>query len=161
MADNYLENRMEEHRRQQSGGVSPRRSGMSLPRGCVALDTGGATVLVKGFSVDPVLAEAVVRCYGAAGARPAFSDTDLNRGRALAQTAAARHYPMDDAAAEASFAPDVTVDIIIGGEIVLSRGGRTVRMSVGRELTPSNRRWLLLLLTAEAWALVPDLVQTV
>ncbi len=161
MADNYLENRMEEHRRQQGGGAPARRSGTMLPRGCVALDTSGATVLIVGVDANPALAEAVVKCYGSACARPAFADTDITRGRSLAQAAAARHYPMSDDAAVEAAAPDLVIHIIKGSGLDVVRGGRTVRIPVGEVLEPSLRRWLLLLLVPEVWAFAPDVIQTV
>lgn len=90
MADNYLENKMEEHRRR--AGASPaytaRRSPAGARAGTVNLPFPPLTALLLSagdISAD-ALARSVLRSLTAAGCSVAFTGTDLRRGQLTAQS---------------------------------------------------------------------------
>ena len=102
MADNYLEKKMDEHRR--GAAVSPVRRRLSLTGerpGSVSLKIEPLRVLVS--DVADEYAAAVVRKLRDAGCRVAFVSSDDKAGRALAQSTGSRYYPSslgDGAAAD-------------------------------------------------------------
>lgn len=108
MADNYLENRMEEYR---SGRLATRsRTTMSMrsPRRAdtLTLRYTPMPVMIIAGSLTPVVAETVA-AFTAVGCRVAFTCTDAKEGNALAQRTGARYYP-------ASFTPQGIADDIAG-----------------------------------------------
>lgn len=89
MADNYLENKMEEHRRMMAG--RPNVSRRPAPGGALKFEPRRIVVAVT----DPALREAVVKVMRQAGHHVSFADADSRRGNLLAQATGARCYPMD------------------------------------------------------------------
>ncbi len=90
MADNYLENKMEEHRRTMMAG---RRNSVrrTIQTGALKFDPQGIVVAVA----DAATREAVVRVMRQAGHHVSFADADARRGNQLAQATGARCYPSD------------------------------------------------------------------
>lgn len=91
MADNYLENKMEEHRR---GAAAPvrRYSPTGQLRGTLTLKFPVRRVMVAGNSTP--LHAAAVEALSSAGCQTAFCDTDAGRGTELARRTASRFYPV-------------------------------------------------------------------
>ncbi|MBD5232905.1 MAG: hypothetical protein HDS65_01870 [Bacteroidales bacterium] len=116
MADNYLEKKMEEHRRGGSS-IHPRTiSPLGTPKGSVCLALSFRRIFITGVDANPEAGAAVVKAFGNAGCDVAFVYTDLNAGRRLAQNTSTRHYPTDTKAALEHFVmtkgePDMTVEI--------------------------------------------------
>lgn len=96
MADNYLENKMEEHRKSPSGVLPRRYSPLGLKRGCASFHFGERNIVVTGCAADPELTAAVVKALGATGSHVAFLWEDIKRGSLLAQATATRHFPWPD-----------------------------------------------------------------
>lgn len=92
MADNYLENKMEEHRR---GTYTPSRSASSKARpGFVSVETGVQRILVTGYN-EQVLAT-LARLFVGTGSRIGWMCPDIKRGREVAQQLGIVHLPFDD-----------------------------------------------------------------
>lgn len=96
MADNYLENKMEEHRRAAAGALPRRYSPLGRKRGTVSFDLGEKSVFIVGCERSCAVARAVITAMGEAGFRVAFVWDDIKNGRSLAQTTSTRHYPFAD-----------------------------------------------------------------
>lgn len=96
MADNYLEKKMEEHRRAPSPALSRRYSPLGVKAGTACLPFGRRRILVSGLPAAPEAAEAAVRVLGATGSTVFFLWDDMKRGRSLAQTSSTRHIPLSD-----------------------------------------------------------------
>lgn len=96
MADNYLENKMEEHRKSPAGVLPRRYSPLGLKRGCASFPFGERNIVVTGCAADAELTAAVVRALGATGSHVAFLWEDIKRGSLLAQSTATRHFPWPD-----------------------------------------------------------------
>ena len=105
MADNYLENKMEEHRRASAGVLSRRASSVGTPRGAVCTKVGELRILVTGCVAAPELAEAVIKSLATTGCKIAFAWADMAAAK-LAQQTGSRHYPMADEAACARIEKD-------------------------------------------------------
>lgn len=97
MADNYLENKMEEHRRSPSGVLPRRYSPLGQRRGTASFRFGERNIIVSGCASAPDLAAAVVKALGETGSHVAFLWEDIMRGSRLAQATATRHFPWPDA----------------------------------------------------------------
>lgn len=113
MADNYLENRMEEYRSGRLASRSRSTQAMRAPRRAdtLTLRYDPMTALILADTLTPVVAETVA-AFTAVGARVAFTCADVKEGNALAQRSGARFYP-------ATFTPDAIAD-----DIVARWGGR-------------------------------------
>lgn len=100
MADNYLENRMEEYRSGRLAARSRSTSAMRAPRRADALTLhySPMPVVILADSLTSVVAETVC-AFTAVGCRVAFTASDAKEGNAVAQRAGARYYP-------ASFSPE-------------------------------------------------------
>lgn len=88
MADNYLERKMEEHRRTQASTPAVRRKpspGIALKRIAVNIP-------------DAETTEQIVKHFRKAGHKVAFTLKDSARGTALAQSSGSRFYPAPRAA---------------------------------------------------------------
>lgn len=99
MADNYLENKMEEHRRAQAPGRSA-----SSYKGAVRRQIFNEHFERRRIFVCDGLSErgeAIVRRLSESGARVAFTGADVHEGTALAQSCGARFYPVEAVTAEA------------------------------------------------------------
>lgn len=96
MADNYLEKKMEEHRRAPSPALPRRYSPLGVKAGTACLPFGRRRILVCGLPAAPEAAEAAVRALGATGSTVFFLCDDLKRGRALSQATSTRHIPLSD-----------------------------------------------------------------
>lgn len=119
MADNYLENKMDEHRRAQaSGRRAPSYKGTSRRQifnehferrrifVCDGLGERGA---------------AIVRRLSEAGARVAFTGADVREGTALAQSCGARFYPVEAvSAASVSEALGALGEVWGGVDVIVS-----------------------------------------
>ena len=118
MADNYLENRMEEYRSGRLASRSRSTQAMRAPRRAdtLTLRYDPMTALILADALTPVVAETVA-AFTAVGCRVAFTCADVKEGNALAQRSGARYYPAtftpgaiaDDIAARWGGRPDVTV----------------------------------------------------
>lgn len=102
MADNYLEKKMEEHRRGTVRTVARSLSPVGERRGTVSFKIDDLRVLVTDGDSD--CGAATVRRLREAGCKVAFVAADNRTGRNLAQAVGARHYP-------ASFSGDVAEDL--------------------------------------------------
>lgn len=92
MADNYLEKKMEEHRRGTVVKTVRRLSPPGERRGTVSLKIDELRVLVTDASEEN--GAAIVKRLRYAGCKVAFASGDDKAGRNLAQESGARHYPM-------------------------------------------------------------------
>lgn len=103
MADNYLEKKMEEHRRAAVAKSATRRIAPTGERaGTISFKIDPLRVLVTdGMSGHSA---AVISRLREAGCKVAFAGTDDKGGRALAQKSGARFYP-------ASFAGNIAADL--------------------------------------------------
>ena len=92
MADNYLENKMEEYR---AGKLSPRRTVItsSRPKNMFPLTFPPMRVLVTGGACG--IGRGIVEIFREIGAQVAFCDIKKAEGTALAQRIGARFYPLD------------------------------------------------------------------
>lgn len=108
MADNYLENRMEEYRSGRLASRSRTTSTMRAPRRAdtLTLHYAPMTVAILADSLTPVVAETVC-AFTAVGCRVAFTASDAKEGNAVAQRAGARYYP-------ASFTPEAILSDFSG-----------------------------------------------
>ena len=119
MADNYLEKKMEEHRRGTAArSVARRLTPVGERRGSVSFKIGELRILVDDAS--PETGRAIVRRLREAGCKVAFSADDERAGRSLAQSSGARFYP-------SSFGDSVYGDLvkIWGGVDMLITSGLT------------------------------------
>lgn len=96
MADNYLENKMEEHRRSPAGALPRRYSPLGQRRGTASFSFGERNIIVAGCEAAPELAAAVIKALGETGSHVAFLWDDISRGSRLAQSTATRHFPWPD-----------------------------------------------------------------
>ncbi len=93
MADNYLEKKMEEHRRGSAVGAYRKRLTPTGNRpGTVSLGIGELRVLVD--NADDEIGCAIVRRLRSAGCKVAFVMADSHGGARLAQESGARFYPL-------------------------------------------------------------------
>lgn len=152
MADNYLENKMEEHRRAPSPALSRRYSPLGVKAGTACLSFGRKRIFVTGCSSAPDVAEAAVKALGATGSTVFFLWDDLKRGRALAQSSSTRHIPMgEDMIEQAREA--ATKDAPLDFEIALSPD---MAMLNGKPLIASDNlaeavgEWLVYLLLPQS-----------
>ena len=103
MADNYLEKKMDEHRRAAAVRPSARRlSPVGERRGYVSFKIDELRIFVTDASSE--IGSAIVRRLRDGGCKVAFAAAEDKAGRALAQESGARHYP-------ASFSGSVVGDI--------------------------------------------------
>lgn len=93
MADNYIENKMEEHRRGTTQKYRTRTTPTGHRPGEITLRLGVRRVFVTGGAAG--IGRAIVKEFCDAGCRVAFCDIDLKRGTATAQATGARFIPMD------------------------------------------------------------------
>lgn len=93
MADNYLENKMEEHRRGIAPKYHPRKTPTGHAPGSVTYGIGIRRVFVTGGASG--IGRDIVREFCNAGCRVAFCDIDRKRGYATAQSTGARFIPLD------------------------------------------------------------------
>lgn len=94
MADNYLENRMEEYRSGRLASRSRTTPSMRAPKHDNALVLRYPPMCIAVISDSPTtLAEAVVRAFTSVGCKVAFSANDIKWGNQLAQRSGARFYP--------------------------------------------------------------------
>lgn len=104
MADNYLEKKMEEHRRGVTAkAVGRRLSPVGERRGTVSFKIDELRVLVTDASTETGMA--IVRRLREGGCKVAFVTKEEKAGRELAQSSGARYYPV-------SFNGSVTEDIV-------------------------------------------------
>lgn len=94
MADNYLENRMEEYRSGRLAARSRTTPSMRSPRknNGLVLSYGPMVTVMVADEVTPLL-DAAVATFTAVGCRVAFTAGDAKRGTELAQRTGARYYP--------------------------------------------------------------------
>ena len=135
MADNYLENKMEEHRRAAGGALPRRYSPLGQKRGTACFELGEKAVFVAGCATSPEVAKAIVGALGGAGLRVAFVWDDMKAGRALAQTTSTRHYPFAEAdcgKARAMFEAEcgcIDADILISNDgVTMDYEGAAIRI---------------------------------
>ncbi|MFG6391591.1 MAG: SDR family oxidoreductase [Candidatus Amulumruptor sp.] len=93
MADNYLENKMEQHRRGIVPKYYPRKTPTGQQAGSITYKIGVRRVFVTGGASG--IGRAIVREFCNAGCRVAFCDTDTKAGTATAQATGARFIPLD------------------------------------------------------------------
>ena len=93
MADNYLENKMEQHRRGVAPTYRPRKTPTGQAAGNVTYKLGVRRVFVTGGASG--IGRAIVREFCNAGCRTAFCDIDHKNGTATAQSTGARFIPLD------------------------------------------------------------------
>lgn len=121
MADNYLEKKMEEHRRGAAAkAVGRRLSPLGERRGTVSFKIDELRVLVTDAGTDS--GAAIVKRLREGGCKVAFASRDDKAGRELAQTSGARHYP-------ATFNGSVTDDLARawgGIDVIVVTDGRRV-----------------------------------
>ena len=91
MADNYLEKKMEEHRRGTGVKAARKLSPTGERRGMVSLKIDELRVFVSDASTNN--GAAIVRRLRDAGCKVAFASNDDKAGRNLAQASGTRHYP--------------------------------------------------------------------
>lgn len=91
MADNYLEKKMEEHKRGTSLKTPRILSPIGERPGMVSFKIDQLRVFVTDASTE--IGTAVVRRLREAGCKVAFVSSDDKSGRNLAQASGARHYP--------------------------------------------------------------------
>lgn len=118
MADNYLENRMEEYRSGRLASKSRTTAAMRSPKrpDTLTLHYPPMTVVVIAAELTPVISE-TIRAFTGVGCRVAFTVTDSKEGNTLAQQSGARFYPstfthdaiIADLTARWSAEPDLTV----------------------------------------------------
>ncbi len=128
MADNYLENKMEEYRRRGAPVSRRRLSPTFYPAGTVSFDIGIKTVYVSGVDNAPEIGEQVVSVFRKAGCRVAFAWHDIKDGRRLAQITGAQHHPVEADGVVASKERVVAawggidIDICVGKDVVVIDG---------------------------------------
>ncbi len=152
MADNYLEKKMEEHRRAPSPALSRRYSPLGVKAGTACLPFGRKRILVRGCNTAPEAAEAAVKALGATGSTVFFIWNDLKRGRELAQASATRHIPMDDdriAQAREAASKDAPVDfeITILRDMAMLDGKPLIQ---AEQLCEAIQEWLVYLLLPQS-----------
>lgn len=92
MADNYLENKMEEHRRVAAAPKRHLSTTAGVRPGEVCLKIAPLRVLVTDGEAEASVA--IVRRLRSAGCRVAFVTEDANKGRRLSQETGSRYYPL-------------------------------------------------------------------
>lgn len=94
MADNYLENRMEEYRSGRLAVRSRTSSAMRMPHrsDTLTLHYAPMPVVIIADDINPVVAE-TVGAFTSVGCRVAFTAGDAKEGNAMAQHTGARYYP--------------------------------------------------------------------
>ena len=166
MADNYLEKKMEEHRR--GTAVKPPRRRLSPigeRPGMVSFKIEQLRVFVTVASTE--YGAAIVRRLSEAGCKVAFTSEDDKTGRELAQTSGARHYPstfkgsvVDDMekvwggidaliVANSEYISDVKLYRIILIDVLpenIDKKDTNLNAIITKELTPSEVAHLCLLL---------------
>ena len=152
MADNYLEKKMEEHRRAPSPALSRRYSPLGTKAGTACLPFGRQRILVGGCNTAPEAAEAAVKALGATGSTVFFIWNDLKRGRALAQASATRHIPMDDvriaqAREAASKDAPINFEITILHDMVMLDAKPLIQ---AEQLCEAIQEWLIYLLLPQS-----------
>lgn len=149
MADNYLENKMEEHRRSPSGVMPRRYSPIGRKRGIAAFNFGERNIIVSGCAAAPEVASAVIKALGETGSHVAFLWDDLSRGSRLAQATSTRHFPWADDRME-----DVRVQVgRVDFEVTVSCHGVCVRYDGKRtDITGTDPEQLA---SAAVYALLP------
>ncbi len=126
MADNYLEKKMEEHRR-GAAPAHPRTLGpLGVPRGSVCLPLDVRTVFIAPCEADAEVAAELVRTFGEAGCAVGFALKDIKEGRALAQATSTRHYPLEVPEALARFTADKGAPELL---ITVSQGAATLKFT--------------------------------
>lgn len=119
MADNYLENKMEEHRRAQASG-RPAQSYKGAPRRQIFNEhfERRRIFVCDGLSER---GQAIVRRLSESGARVAFTGADVREGTALAQSCGARFYPVEAvSAASVSEALGALGEVWGGVDVIVS-----------------------------------------
>lgn len=94
MADNYLENRMEEYRSGRLASKSRTTTAMRSPKrhDTLTLHYPPMTVAVIAAELSPVISE-TIQAFTGVGCRVAFTAANNKEGNALAQRSGARFYP--------------------------------------------------------------------
>lgn len=133
MADNYLENKMDEHRRAQASGRSA-----SSYKGAARRQIFNEHFERRRIFVCDGLSErgqAIVRRLGEAGARVAFAGADRRAGTVLAQSSGARFYPVEAvSAASVSEALGALGEVWDGVDVIVSPSNELVGESEGRTI---------------------------
>lgn len=93
MADNYLENRMDDLRRGNRPAYRPRLTPSGAATGKLTLNFPSRRVLVTGGANG--IGRAIVEAYCRAGCRVAFFDIDRNAGQTTASATGSRFIPLD------------------------------------------------------------------
>lgn len=100
MADNYLENKMYEHRRNtQLRSYHPKLTPTGQKAGYINIKFPSKRVFVTGGASG--IGKAIVKAFCDAGCRVAFCDTDTKAGNLTAQATSSRFIPADVADADA------------------------------------------------------------
>ncbi|MDE7396895.1 MAG: SDR family oxidoreductase [Muribaculum sp.] len=94
MADNYLENKMEEYRRRQgANSTMSRKVSPTLRPGEIRMKFPPRRVFVTGGANG--IGRAVVKAFADAGCKVAFCDIDRRQGPLTAQSTGSKFYPVD------------------------------------------------------------------
>ena len=131
MADNYLENKMDEHRRAQASGRSA-----SSYKGAARHQIFNEHFERRRIFVCDGLSErgaAIVRRLSESGARVAFTGADVRVGTALAQSCGARFYPVEAVTAETVSEALAALNEAWGGvDVIVSPSAELAGESGGR-----------------------------
>lgn len=95
MADNYLEKKMEDHRLRQSAQPRGKAGTFMRFRPGLYVATGALRVLLEDVSCS--WSAAIIDAFRSAGCKLAFTGTDIQTGRHIAQKTGTLFYPGDDA----------------------------------------------------------------
>lgn len=128
MADNYLENKMAEHRRSPARTLPRHYSPLGQRRGTASFGFGERNIIVTGCEAAPELAAAVIKALGETGSHVAFLWEDISHGSRLAQTTATRHFPWPDTRKDDVRLAMENVDFEVAvsdGRILLAYDGKT------------------------------------
>lgn len=160
MADNYLENKMEEHRR---GGAAPYRRHLT-PTGnkpgtavfCTEVNT---VVLLEGQERLGEYLEAVARRFKSTGARVAFRCSDKGYGTRFAQENSLVFIPSSAAVPETFATPHFKAFGELATGLKVNVHGRKYTIEIATDDTPAAIADALLLLSLPAFAFLRQKVR--
>lgn len=159
MADNYLENKMEEHRR---GGPAPYRPHLTPTGnkpGTAVFGTEVNLVLLEGQERLGEYLEAVAKRFKSTGARVAFRCSDKVYGTRFAQENSLVFIPLSAAVPEAFATPHFKAFGELATRLKVNVHGREYTIEIAPDDTPAAIADAMLLLTLPAFAFLRQKVR--
>lgn len=159
MADNYLENKMEEHRR---GGAAPYRRHLTPTGnkpGTAVFGTEVNLVLLEGQERLGEYLEAVARRFKSTGARVAFRCSDKGYGTRFAQENSLVFIPSSAAVPETFATPHFKASADSASGLTVCAHGCEYTVDIASDDTPAAIADALLLLSLPAFAFLRQKVR--